>query len=177
LRPSSSDVESTGIAKVFESVTTTFDGEPFFVFEPRSGGEGLVSVRDDFDPDVHRDLLIGGEVRPSSEFVFISNRVSGEHTDTAMLLIRGRRVLPGRQLSRGSVLDVAPTVLYLLGIPLARDLDGRLLEEAIDPSVLQQSPVTYIETYGRSRYASDRSEGEEFVESTLEELKALGYVD
>lgn len=177
LRPSSSEIEPTGIAEMFESIATTSDGEPFFVFERRAEGEGLVSVRNDFDPDVHTDILMRGEILASRDFVFISNRVSGEHTDTAMLLMSGPRISADRQLPRGSVLDIAPTVLYLLGIPLARDLDGRLLDEAIDPTVLQRNAVTYVETYGKSKYASDQPETDAFGESALEELKALGYVD
>jgi arylsulfatase A-like enzyme len=50
-------------------------------------------------------------------------------------------------LDPASVLDVAPTVLHLMGLPVARDMDGRLLTGILDPEVAARQPVTYIPSY------------------------------
>jgi arylsulfatase A-like enzyme len=39
------------------------------------------------------------------------------------------------------MVDIAPTVLYLLGHPIPAHVDGRVLTEAIKPKVLDERPV------------------------------------
>ncbi|MEO8291388.1 MAG: alkaline phosphatase family protein [Gaiellaceae bacterium] len=50
---------------------------------------------------------------------------SGDHTVESRLWATGPGIAPGVRLPDGNVLDLAPTVLALLGIPLPDDLDGR----------------------------------------------------
>jgi len=45
------------------------------------------------------------------------------------------------------VLDVAPTLLYLMGLPVARDMEGRVLTEILEPSFARDHPVTFIPSY------------------------------
>lgn len=45
------------------------------------------------------------------------------------------------------VRDVAPTVLYLLGLPISEELPGQLLSTAIHPSLLQKAPMKKVERY------------------------------
>ena len=56
-----------------------------------------------------------------------------------VLIAAGPAVPPGRD-ARGDadLLDIAPTVLHLLGVPVPDDMDGRVLAEILDPSL---SPV------------------------------------
>ena len=51
--------------------------------------------------------------------------LSGTHENApdGFMLAYGTQVEPGR-LVRGSVVDVAPTILYFLGLPVGRDVDG-----------------------------------------------------
>jgi predicted AlkP superfamily phosphohydrolase/phosphomutase len=64
-----------------------------------------------------------------------------------LLLAYGAPIRPGAVLSGASILDVAPTLLYLLGLPVARDMEGRVLTELLDPSYAQEHPVTFIPSY------------------------------
>ncbi len=50
---------------------------------------------------------------------------TGDHTVQSRLWARGPGIPAGIQLGDASVLDLAPTVLDLLGVPLPNDLDGR----------------------------------------------------
>lgn len=58
-----------------------------------------------------------------------SNRIprTGDHTIESRLWIAGPGVAPGRRLPDGNVLDIAPTVLRLLGVPVPAAIDGRPL--------------------------------------------------
>ena len=64
-----------------------------------------------------------------------------------VLLVVGEGIRPGAIPARASVLDVAPTLLYLLGLPVARDMEGRVLTEILEPAFARQNPVTFIPSY------------------------------
>lgn len=75
--------------------------------------------------------------------------MSGEHTAGAsgFLLAVGAGVRPGLRLQGASVLDIAPSVLYLMGLPVARDMEGRALTELLLADVARAQPVTFIPSY------------------------------
>ncbi len=59
----------------------------------------------------------------------------------------GDGIRRGALLERGSILDVTPTVLYLMGLPIARDMEGRVWTEIVDEDFLRQHPVAFIPSY------------------------------
>jgi predicted AlkP superfamily phosphohydrolase/phosphomutase len=73
--------------------------------------------------------------------------ISAEHRRETVLLAIGPALRPGTTVSGASVLDVTPTVLHLQGLPVAADMDGHVLVDAIDPLVLARRPVTTIPSY------------------------------
>jgi type I phosphodiesterase/nucleotide pyrophosphatase len=77
--------------------------------------------------------------------------LSGTH-ETApdgFLLAYGASVLRGRQQGRASVVDVTPTILYFLGLPLGRDMDGYAITDLFERSFTDERPITFIPTYDR----------------------------
>ncbi len=64
-----------------------------------------------------------------------------------VLLVAGGGIRPGAAPQNASVLDVAPTLLYLLGLPVARDMEGRVLTEILEPAFAREHPVTFIPSY------------------------------
>ncbi|MBD3367360.1 MAG: hypothetical protein GF405_04165 [Candidatus Eisenbacteria bacterium] len=100
------------------------------------------------------------------------------HDRTGFICLWGKDVVSGGQLADPSVLDVTPTVLALYGLPVAEDMDGRVLEEALEPAYLESHPVTTVDTYE----TGDRAAGEEPIESSVDEeirerLRSLGYIE
>ena len=71
-----------------------------------------------------------------------------------VLLMAGEGVRPGATPAGASVLDVTPTLLYLMGLPVARDMEGRVLTEILEPAFAQQNPVTFIPSYESLAVAS-----------------------
>ena len=77
-----------------------------------------------------------------------------------------------------SVADVTPTVLALLGLPVARDMDGRVLEEILDPAFLAEHPIRWVESYEELIERPPLPEGEEGLDgSPAEYLRSLGYIE
>lgn len=64
------------------------------------------------------------------------------------LLAYGRLVAPGRK-SVGAIVDLLPTVLYYVGLPVARDIDGYPRTDLFAPAFSAERPVIYIPSYGR----------------------------
>jgi hypothetical protein len=42
-----------------------------------------------------------------------------------------------------NIQDIAPTIMYLLGEPIPTEFEGRLLEETIEPDVLDDRPPEF----------------------------------
>jgi predicted AlkP superfamily phosphohydrolase/phosphomutase len=74
---------------------------------------------------------------------------SGTHSSAphGFLLAFGDGVRMDARLDESSVLDIAPTVLYLMGLPIARDMEGRVLTEILDHAFARAHPVTFIPSY------------------------------
>ena len=76
--------------------------------------------------------------------------LSGTHEGApdGFMLAYGTMVAPGRK-TRASVVDVTPTVLYYLGLPVARDMDGFARADLFRPEFAETHPITFIPTYER----------------------------
>ncbi|HXJ35637.1 MAG TPA: alkaline phosphatase family protein [Candidatus Eisenbacteria bacterium] len=101
---------------------------------------------------------------------------TGNHARDGILLAYGPDVRRGETLPLAAIEDVAPTVLYLLGLPIDADMDGRVLTEALAPERVGAQPIAVnAEPYalpenGAFRYSAD---DEQRIQDMLE---GLGYV-
>jgi predicted AlkP superfamily phosphohydrolase/phosphomutase len=78
-----------------------------------------------------------------------SPHLSGVHDNApdGLIILNGPGITSGKKLEGASVVDVAPTLLYLMGLPLGQDMDGRLLTDALDEELKEGQPVTFISSY------------------------------
>jgi hypothetical protein len=86
---------------------------------------------------------------------------SGTHAAApdGFLLALGDGVKAGALLQSASVLDVAPTILYLMGLPVARDMEGRVLTEIVEEDFARAHPVTFIPSYESLAVTAPRAAG------------------
>jgi Flp pilus assembly protein TadD len=96
------------------------------------------------------------------------------HNLSGVLYLYGYGVRGG-PIREPTVLDVAPTLLALLGIPPARDMPGRVLDEALTAPV--PAPVGTHEGAPRRPVGAPTSEDPAVDAEVLERLEALGYLD
>lgn len=57
---------------------------------------------------------------------------SGCHDPKGMMMLYGPGIRPGRRIGECTNLDIAPTLLTLLGLPVPEEMKGRVLREAFD---------------------------------------------
>lgn len=84
------------------------------------------------------------------EIIAGNPQISGTHerAPDGFVLAFGANVAPGRP-PRASVVDLAPTILYFLGLPVGRDMDGFARIDLFTRAFTSDKPVTYIPSYGR----------------------------
>jgi Type I phosphodiesterase / nucleotide pyrophosphatase len=75
-----------------------------------------------------------------------------------------------------ATLDLAPTVLYALGIPVARDLSGKPLTELFNKAFVERHPVRAVDTYGQPSAVQAERGGKPLDQEMLDRLRSLGYV-
>ncbi len=78
-------------------------------------------------------------------------------------------------VDRATTLDLCQTMLYLLGLPCADYMQGRVLVEGMDRGYVADHPGLLITDYGAEATRADRESAPSSEE--LERLRSLGYVD
>ena len=66
---------------------------------------------------------------------------TGDHRMEGILIATGPAFRAGAAPDGADLLDIAPTVLQVLGVPVPADMDGRVLTELLAPSVIPASSV------------------------------------
>lgn len=77
------------------------------------------------------------------------NVPAGTHAEApdGFLLMVGDGVRAGATLGRASLLDVTPTLLYLMGLPVARDMEGRVLADALEDGFMRAHPLSVVPSF------------------------------
>jgi predicted AlkP superfamily phosphohydrolase/phosphomutase len=98
----------------------------------------------------------------------------GSHRHEGIVALSGPSAEPGGLFA--SIEDIAPTIQYLLGEPIPESMEGRLIDAAIDPAVLESRPPTYaadeVEVSTGVRAFEDNEAGD-----VQERLRGLGYIE
>lgn len=84
----------------------------------------------------------------------------------------------GGAVEGAGVLDITPTALTALGLPVANDMDGFPLVGAMTSEYLSAHPVTAIETYeSEKREKQEHGSMETMSEDLKEQLRSIGYIE
>lgn len=94
-----------------------------------------------------------------------------EHRLMATIILSGPDFEPQAKLIAPSVIDMAPTILYMMGQPVAKDMDGRVLIEAMR----DRRDIAWKDTY-EDRPAERQAYRDRDETFEIERLRALGYV-
>ncbi len=115
------------------------------------------------------------DTRPGTVVALLADPGRSASRGPGLLALKGSGIRAGvREQGRGA--DVTSTILYLLGIPLSRELSGHPRTGLVDDSFAARVPVRTVETYGR-RVVSPRPSGSAPLDrDMLERLRSLGYV-
>ncbi len=123
-------------------------------------------------------VRIGARVFPLTRWNRWHPSGSGQHTEgpPGIIVLAGKQFRRGVRLQGARIYDVAPTVLGALGLPVARDLEGRVLVDAFSPRFMRRHPIATVETFGERTAARRRTTAGSDDEALLERLRSLGYL-
>ena len=98
------------------------------------------------------------------------------HGEYGIIGFMGKGVRKGSRIIDADILDVTPTILYALGLPVAEDMHGRVLTDAFEVEYLQDHALAFVPTY-----ETEVREAGEPIESPVDDqikrkLKAVGYL-
>jgi hypothetical protein len=80
------------------------------------------------------------------------------------------------RIQGASLLDVAPTILYALGQPQPRDMDGTALRAVLEEKLAARFPLRTIATYETGGGAGAAAGGPDGDDQVMVDLRALGYI-
>jgi len=104
---------------------------------------------------------------------------TGDHRMEGILIGAGPTFRTGATPRGAELLDIAPTVLHLLGVPVPDDMDGRVLTELLEPAsalpVLEPA-LAAVQTNGTHPAEIDSSYTPEEDAAIQQRLADLGYL-
>jgi predicted AlkP superfamily phosphohydrolase/phosphomutase len=127
-------------------------------------------------PDITVRLRDSGfvSILKSSEVVAPRPFPDGTHRPAGIFIGHGPSFRHGERLAPLSILDIAPLMLTLLGVPVPSDFEGRVPTEAL-------VSAREVERGGETRVAAAREDdaepSDEEREALMSQLKILGYME
>ncbi len=138
---------------------------------------------------IFTDRLMGAFVKeagPGTDVIVCSDHGFGgggqgvmAHKPDGIVFMAGPHMVKGGTISGATVLDITPSILAALGLPTARDMDGRPISGGLDPKLARRMErETRLPTY-ETAHADEK--GEEPLRSPVddelrERLRSLGYI-
>lgn len=118
-----------------------------------------------------------GDMRPSSDPRMGFGQATDWHRLNGVIGMYGPGIKKGARLSDPSVLDVAPTLLYILGLPPDRRMQGKVLVDAFTEDLVRQNPVQEAVAYDSLLDFEVAGEAKSIADEGLKaKLVSLGYI-
>ncbi len=118
------------------------------------------------------------EPSAGEDALFADAPMSGSHKINGAFLAMGPHFKKGCRLSNAEIIDIAPTVMYLLGMDIPETIDGKVLTEALDEDYVRRNPIKKIKEDDSDTRISDQdiysADEKELIE---ERLRGLGYLE
>jgi arylsulfatase A-like enzyme len=165
-----------GLERFLEDVRNERTGEPVFDAYVDESGNFIVGPQPYVPIRGERVSVPGRGVFPADELVQeTSATISGEHSLDAIFLLAGPNVRRGERGGEASLYDIAPTLLYAMGLPTGSSMVGRVLAPAFDPGRFATHPPA-LESYVLTAPIPEKGATPDDT-MLKEQLRALGYLN
>ena len=132
---------------------------------------------DDANDFLKKKIQVGDKV-VDADYIFVNRAdITGVHEELGILIMNGKNIRKGVSISETFVCDIMPTILYLRDLPVGKDMDGEVITEAMEPSLLEKRNVEFIDTYETDQQNADTDDEDFSMTEDLESrLESLGYL-
>jgi hypothetical protein len=123
------------------------------------------------------DRLLSGAVRAGQQELVMVVTAPGRVTSGASgrFMMSGPAARSGRTVTAQAT-DVAPTLLYALGVPISQSLAGAPLVDLFAEPFVARYAVRHVATYGRPEGRATARSGQALDQEMIDRLRSLGYV-
>jgi predicted AlkP superfamily phosphohydrolase/phosphomutase len=158
--------------------------------------EGEAALNGDLVADYYRDtdVFIGrilSHLRPTDTVMVVSDHgagpithydpkkgISGDHRIEGIIIAAGPPIRHGTAAEPPSYIDVAPTVLDLLGLPAGRDMPGHVITDMLTSEWQHGHPARRIATWEpKERHVDQYPIATTSDEHIKDKLRSLGYIE
>jgi predicted AlkP superfamily phosphohydrolase/phosphomutase len=125
-----------------------------------------------------RHIIINNREYPIMDLL-IKHIYPGWHSKDAVIIISGKDIRRNKVIGSATIYDITPTVLYYMGLPVAKDMDGKVLVEAISEDYFKKNPVKYIDTYETDKKDTIRKPIRSLSDEEIlkDRMRSLGYIN
>ena len=124
--------------------------------------------------DMHYKAL-GTLAFMSNRFLRDSYGLSGDHRMNGLFICAGPSINQGQIVEGARIIDVAPTLLYLMGEKVPGDMDGQVLKEIFTPGFQQTHTLEFTSTPSDTGMAGGEYSPDD-ADDVLRRLRNLGYL-
>jgi hypothetical protein len=127
--------------------------------------------------NVFLDHLLSDILTPTDmEVVFVVTQPGRVAAAAAGLLGVSGAVAAQQAAVAARPVDVEPTILQTLGIPISRELPGTPVLALLAPEFVKRYPLRQVQTYGPPSVPTANRSGEPLDQEMIDRLRSLGYV-
>lgn len=101
----------------------------------------------------------------------------GIHEREGIFAMSGPGIMPGTKIDQATIQDVAPTLLYALGLPIPDDMDGQVMLHIFTSSWRSSHPTRYRPAPQERARWSETPYSPEDEERIANRLRGLGYLN
>lgn len=103
-----------------------------------------------------------------------------EHSPYGMFAMKGPGIKKGEKIFGASLMDITPTILHLFGLPVAQDMEGKVLQQIFEPNT--SDAVDYIPSWedvpGEAGTHKDTDQTNTWASrEAMQQLIDLGYIE
>jgi predicted AlkP superfamily phosphohydrolase/phosphomutase len=116
------------------------------------------------------------------DYIFISNHaiekfwlISGGHRPKGVFMAAGQPIKKGARVEGKRIIDIAPTILTYMGVPIPFDMDGKPMLDLFTEEFSMILPPQYTES-SQEPPLDEKILSEEDQEEIRKRLRSLGYV-
>ncbi len=122
----------------------------------------------------HTGVLTSFQTNKLFEPTHNADSATGTHRMNGVIILNSDYIKQKTIINDAKIADVAANVLYMMGLPIPRDMDGKILTDAYEDSYLKSNPIRYLDSTEETQNDKVHIKDDEAI--VKERLKSLGYL-
>jgi hypothetical protein len=102
--------------------------------------------------------------------------MNGFHKMDGIFIATGAGIRKGVEITGAEIIDMSPTILYMMGLPIPEDMDGKMLNDIFESEYNKKDEVVTESVVSDRKKISDGGYSESESKKIEERLRKLGYL-